>query len=180
MKIDIARALEEDKKIVKTLFTFYIYDLLPFHHNEKIIRIHSDKNSKNNNNNANIDDDVFEQFNIWWKNPESIFPFLIKADNRPIGFFIISTSPFTHPDVNYRLRDFFIINKYRKKNIGEQVATMIFKEFPGIWELGWLKQNSAAESFWKKIVIKNCDSYKNWEYYINQDCHTPGLFFDMR
>jgi predicted acetyltransferase len=53
---------------------------------------------------------------IWWQHPDQLFPFIIKIDDRPAGFALISTKPNSR-DSDYEIVEFFIVNPYRKKRI---------------------------------------------------------------
>jgi predicted acetyltransferase len=48
--------------------------------------------------------------------------------------------------------EFFIVGKFQGRGVGREVATQLFKRFPGTWEVMQMESNTPAISFWKKVV----------------------------
>lgn len=121
----------------------------------------------------------------WWDSPSSLFPIIIKADGNAVGFILVAASPYAHPDVDYRVNDFYILNSCRNQGIGEKAAALLFQRFPGSWELGWLEANVAAGKFWERIVARESANVKNWDYYDGEKdtsgnrIFIPGLYFEI-
>ncbi len=180
MKVELKDSNINDKQLIKNMFVFYRYDLLPFQFDESDINecgIIADENVKTHEEGVN-DCDIF------WEKPDSVFPLLIVVDDIPTGFAVVTTKPYAHPKVNYRLNDFFILNKYRNNGVGERAVSLLFDKMPGIWELGWLEKNIAAEKFWYKVVKAKANTYQNWEYFEGKDANgednfIPGLYFEI-
>ncbi len=59
------------------------------------------------------------------------------------------------------------MQKYRRRGVGEYVATRLFDMFPGTWEVGEIASNVNAQAFWRKVIGR----YKGGQY---QEW-TPGL-----
>ena len=73
------------------------------------------------------------------------------------------------PHCNYRqekdarcIGEFFVMLKYRRMGIGLKVATQLFDEHRGSWEVCYLRNNLPAGKFWKKVV----EEYTNNHYKI--------------
>jgi predicted acetyltransferase len=52
------------------------------------------------------------------------------------------------------MEEFFIMRKYRRKGIGEQVARRLFDMFPGVWEVSEMVENTPAQAFWRKVISR--------------------------
>lgn len=50
--------------------------------------------------------------------------------------------------------EFFVLAKFQKSGIGQQIAEEIFHRFRGTWEVSIIPENIPALQFWKKIVDK--------------------------
>jgi predicted acetyltransferase len=89
---------------------------------------------------------------IWCQKPKILFSFLIICKGHLAGFITIARAPYLYPPADYRINDFFVLNKFRRNGIGKEVLNLIFKEFHGKWEVSWIKENTVAECFWKKVI----------------------------
>lgn len=79
--------------------------------------------------------------------------FLIKIADEIAGFAIVNKLKIM-PEINHNMGEFYIVSKFQSKGIGEQVAQMIFKKFPGSWSIGAIPENTKAVKFWRKVVDK--------------------------
>ena len=77
-------------------------------------------------------------------------PFLIRADGQIAGFALVRQCP---ADA-HRIAELFIMRKYRRKGLGGEVASRIFKMFPGRWEVEEEAGNCPAQSFWRKTIAR--------------------------
>jgi len=80
---------------------------------------------------ANID-------NPYGLDPDEVDPlaFLIRVDGQFAGYAVVThhDSYFDHGKP-YLLSQFFVMRKYRRRGVGEQVARSLFDQFPGRWEV---------------------------------------------
>ncbi|MBX3081639.1 MAG: GNAT family N-acetyltransferase [Anaerolineae bacterium] len=82
-------------------------------------------------------------------------PFLIYADDAVAGFAIVDSgikSHFTDSVSVIYMYEFFILAGYQKRGLGAQVATRLFDQFPGHWEVFEMADNLAAQHFWRKVI----------------------------
>ena len=47
---------------------------------------------------------------------------------------------------------FFVLKKYRRCGVGRELANQVFTALPGQWEVGQMKDNHAAQSFWRRVI----------------------------
>jgi aminoglycoside 6'-N-acetyltransferase I len=169
----------DDRDIIKNLFVFYRYDLMPFlngHAGGTVNRLGI----------IGSDDQVSHEqsvidINIWWTKPDILMPMLICADNAPAGFVMVATPPYARPPANYLIEEFFIVNRYRRSGVGLSAATELFRRYAGVWELGWLPENVGAEHFWKTVISRLGLHAENWQ--IAGEADSPalaGLRFDTK
>jgi len=48
--------------------------------------------------------------------------------------------------------EFFVMRKYRARGVGERVATQLFDELGGTWEVGQVPTNTGAQVFWRRVI----------------------------
>jgi predicted acetyltransferase len=94
---------------------------------------------------------------VWWQHPEQLFPFLIRVDNRPAGFALIGTKPYSG-DSDYEIMEFFVLKPYRQKGFAEQAAIEAFGLFNGTWKYAVLPRNLRACAFWRRITSRYTSS----------------------
>lgn len=52
----------------------------------------------------------------------------------------------------YNVAEFFVMNVFRRKGIGEVAARRLFALFPGQWEIAVMRANLPAIAFWRSVV----------------------------
>jgi predicted acetyltransferase len=79
--------------------------------------------------------------------------FLIRVGGNLAGFAFVTRTP-SHTDdgeVN-SIDEFFVLRRYRRQGVGERVARTLFDRFPGRWEVNQLRENVAAQAFWRRVI----------------------------
>lgn len=132
MDILVERAPIEQKSVLRNLLELYIYDFTEFGPYD-------------------VDEHGLYGYNhldCYW-NEEGRHPFIVKVDGKIAGFVLVEHKV---EDNYYYMSEFFIMKRYRGKNIGKEVAFQIFNLFPGVWEIAEMKTNIPAQVFWRKII----------------------------
>jgi len=150
MIVDIVDHSEEHRGVIKNLFVFYRYDLMPFigagsggHVNEfGVIGAEGDRNHEESG----------RENDIWWEKPGVVFAFLIRVDGAPAGFAMVAMPPHVTRGIQYRLCEFFVLSRFRRRGVGKAAANQVFDRFRGTWELGWAPENVPASLFWRSVV----------------------------
>jgi predicted acetyltransferase len=84
---------------------------------------------------------------------EGRVPFLIRVDDQLAGFILINQYSYIDPHMEtYNVAEFFVMNVFRRKGIGEVAARRLFALFPGQWEIAVLRENTPAIAFWRSVV----------------------------
>jgi predicted acetyltransferase len=81
-------------------------------------------------------------------------PFTIREGGRPTGFAFVAQRPypFMGQARDYRMCEFFVLNRSRRRGVGRRAAHALFAMFPGVWEVSQLPTNHVAQSFWRKVI----------------------------
>ena len=99
------------------------------------------------------------------------------ADNALAGFVLVNEYYYISKGAK-TIAEFFVLKKYRRQGIGEEAAKQVFNLFPGRWEIGELRGNKNAQSFWRKIIGDYTKgNYKEIEL-DNERWHGPIQTFD--
>lgn len=77
--------------------------------------------------------------------------FLIKVNDELAGFVLLNKVG-TIPDIDWNMGQFFILAKFQRKGIGQQVAQRIWEMHPGVWEVSVIPENTRALAFWRNII----------------------------
>jgi predicted acetyltransferase len=95
----------------------------------------------------------YRRLPLYWSEPDSRYPFLIRCDGRLAGFALATRgSPAaTDPDV-LDVAEFFVVRQYRRSGVGRQAAFLLWNTLPGKWTVRVLESNRGAVTFWTGIV----------------------------
>jgi predicted acetyltransferase len=135
MKITLVEASRADKVVVERLLQLYEYDYSEWGG----VDVDSGGLYPTNDTDA------------MWR--PSYHVFLIGVEGNLAGFAFVTRTP-SHVDdgeVN-SIDEFFVLRKYRRQGVGEHVARTLFNRFPGRWEVNQLRENVAAQAFWRRVI----------------------------
>lgn len=150
MKIELLGPEEDYKSIIKNLYTFYRYDLMPFL--EEGAGSFVNQFGVLNGETSRTHEEGVEGEEIWWQRPEKLRAYLIQAEGRPAGFVMVASPPYATAGVNYRLNELFVLNKVRRHGVASEAMRLLFDQLPGKWELAYLPNNEAAMHFWQRFI----------------------------
>lgn len=140
---------EEGRAAFRNLFAFYRYDLMPFIEmgpGSGVNRYGTiDGETSRTHDEAFGDDGLFQKLGV-------ISPFLIKADGELAGLAVVATQPHATPGRDYRMNEFFILNKFRRRGVGRAAALALLDQFRGRWEIAQMPTNHGAIAFWRSVV----------------------------
>jgi predicted acetyltransferase len=80
--------------------------------------------------------------------------YVIRVDDKLAGFALVCRGDaFRDPDeLVWWMEEFFVMRKYRRRGVGERVATQLFERFGGTWEVGEVRTNLGAQAFWRAVI----------------------------
>ena len=100
----------------------------------------------------------YKYLDYYWTE-DGRYPYFIMIDDVYVGFALVRKMS-KNEEFYYSMAEFFILKKYRRKNIGKQVANIIFSKHKGSWEIYQQEKNIAAQKFWRSTI----DKYTNGDY----------------
>jgi len=129
MHIEVVRADEGDRGVVRRLLELYRYDFSEF-------------------DGRDVDADGeygYPYFEHYWTEPER-HPFLIRVDGHWGGLALVRSGPPAD------MAEFFVLRKYRRRGVGRHAAEEIFRMFQGEWTVRQQRSNPAATAFWRTAI----------------------------
>jgi predicted acetyltransferase len=92
-----------------------------------------------------------EWLDSYWQEPERI-PLLIRADDRLAGFALVNRWSPLGRSVDRVMAEFFVLRKYRRAHVGMQAALLLFRRYPGRWEIPVADDPHSALLFWRRTT----------------------------
>ena len=97
----------------------------------------------------------YGKLELYWSEPESRFPFLIKRDGRVVGFALATRgSPASDDPTVFDVAEFFVIRRYRRSGVGRRAAALLWRRLPGKWIVRVSERNAAAVPFWAGAIAR--------------------------
>jgi len=136
MNIEVIPADKSQKSVLRQLMELYNHDFSEY-------------------TNKDVDEHGFYGYSYldhYWTE-ETRHPFFIKVNGYFAGFVLVSKlCKYTTNERAHSIAQFFVMRKYRGKNIGNFAAKYIFDLFKGEWEVRVLNINKPALLFWHNVI----------------------------
>lgn len=88
----------------------------------------------------------------WFADPAT-HPFVILLYGERAGFALVAPPPaFPRRPVDFRMSDFFVIGRARRRGVGAGAAELLFTRFAGRWEVVEDEYNRGALAFWRRVI----------------------------
>jgi aminoglycoside 6'-N-acetyltransferase I len=93
----------------------------------------------------------------WWREPESLFPYLILVDGYPAGFNLVAARARLPEGIaaDFMVYEFFVLHAYRGKGVAERAAIEGFNLHRGKWVIVTWPTHARAIAFWRKVVSRH-------------------------
>lgn len=134
MNVEVKKVELGQKPILRNLIEYYEYDFS--------IYTNRDVNSSGTFEYKYLD-------NYWTE--ENRYPYFIINDGRYVGFALIRKIS-NKDEKHYSMAEFFILKKYRRKNIGKKAAYILFDNYKGSWHIHQHEKNIPSQIFWRNII----------------------------
>jgi predicted acetyltransferase len=139
-RVEVAEATAADRAWIRHVYPLYLHDLSAFTEFYE------------------LDDE-----GVWFPDylpsfldvqSPTVHPIMIRADGRRAGLALVGEAPFPHmtPGRDFRMCEFFVLARYRRKDVGQRAAHAIFDLFRGVWEVSELPANVGAVRFWRTVI----------------------------
>lgn len=136
--LEIIPAERRQESILANLLELYIHDFSEFH-------------------NCELGEDGrfgYAKLPLYWNEPGK-HAFLVRMDGKLAGFVLVGTgSTVSRGQQVWDMAEFFVLRAYRKRGVGTNVAHMVWKRFPGSWEVRVMPANVPAQRFWASAIMK--------------------------
>jgi predicted acetyltransferase len=142
MEVILENITEDKLGILRNLFELGAYDL-------------SELNQSDINENGQF---LSSLNHIYWHEDPNYDLLFIRVDGILAGFVVIK---FIVEEDIYYLNHFFILRKFRRKNIGKEAAIMAFNLYAGNWRVSEFDWNLPAQIFWKKVIKDYTNNHYN-------------------
>ncbi|MBE6158388.1 MAG: GNAT family N-acetyltransferase [Firmicutes bacterium] len=142
--ITINRVNKEEKYLLDNLLQLYLHDISLY--------FPMDFDSKEG---KYIYDDLSKYFD-----GSNNYAYLLKDDENIIGFSLVDTTE----DNTMVIQEMFILNNYKSKGYGKEIATKIFDMHKGNWVVKALPCSPKAENFWKRTIEEYTNNTNELEY----------------
>jgi predicted acetyltransferase len=136
LNIQLLKATTEYQQVIRNLMQFYMYDFSGF--TGSVLE----------------PDGLFAEYphlEDYWKEKNNRFPYLIKSDEKYIGFVLVRLIE-TEEKTYFSIAEFFVMQNYQRQGVGRIVAKMIFDLHQGQWEVFQMEVNKPAQRFWIEII----------------------------
>jgi predicted acetyltransferase len=139
MQIDLTEIDEDQRPVLEQLAQLYMYDFTEHAHGD----VGEDGRF------PYIDFDEFFAHRVRRA-------YLVRVDGK-LGGFALAYEDEAMRDRDERvwwMDEFFVMRKYRKRGVGERIATQLFDTLGGTWEVGQVPTNVDATAFWRRVIGK--------------------------
>lgn len=173
MKVELQLDADENAQIIKNLWPLYQHDLSEF------------DGSVPNRHGIFSDDDTVttpaeyvDSLDPWWRDPVSLFPYLIVVDGSPAGFNLIAARSRLPVGIraDFVVHEFFVLHPYRGGFAAEQAAVEGFNQHRGEWEIVTYPTHLRALAFWRRVVSR----YTSMRFSENEIDHPWGRRVSFR
>ncbi len=145
-RIDLLRAAPPDEPALADLLQLYAQEFSAFHP----VQFGRDGRF------------VYRDLPNYWREP-SKHPFLIEIGGETAGFVLVQQPrAASGDDVVWDIAECFVLNKFRRRGVGMDVAHRIWRRLPGMWQVRVLQENNAAIHFWDQAILRFTGKPAQW------------------
>ena len=97
----------------------------------------------------------YQKLPLYWTEPESRFPFLIRVGTRLAGFALVTRgSPASDDPYDFDIAEFFVLRRHRRSGVGRQAAFLLWNRFAARWIVRVSEGNPEALRFWANVIAE--------------------------
>jgi predicted acetyltransferase len=94
---------------------------------------------------------AYPRLESYWQG-DGLIPLLIRADDRLAGFVLVNKWSALGLPLDHVVAEFFVMRKYRRARVGRRAALLVFRRYPGRWEVPVAWYNPPAQVFWRSVA----------------------------
>lgn len=98
-------------------------------------------------------EELFATQAAWWQRLGVLFPYLIRAADRPAGFLFVASGPYVPtPGSDFVLHELFVAHAHRGTGVAAAAVRLALTCHPGTWEIATWPTATRALAFWRKTL----------------------------
>lgn len=98
---------------------------------------------------------AYEQLPLYWSEPESRFPFVIRCGSGIVGFALVTRGPAgADAAETFDVAEFFVLRRYRRVGTGRQAAFLLWNRLAGRWSVRVSEGNDTGCQFWVHAIAE--------------------------
>lgn len=133
MPLELRKARPEDFSALQQMLELYQYELSDMYHQD-------------------TDAEAKYGYNLDRHRQEDRFhAYVALEETQYVGFALVAPATVTRKDGSW-MEQFFILKRYRRSGAGRALALHVFRNHPGLWEVGQMPANLAAQDFWRRVI----------------------------
>ncbi|MEO5558969.1 MAG: GNAT family N-acetyltransferase [Dokdonella sp.] len=133
MSLKLRKARPEDFAALQQMLELYQYELSDIYHQDS-------------------DADAKYGYNLQRHRQEDRFHAYVALEGTQyVGFALVAPATVTRKEGSW-MEQFFILKRYRRSGAGRALALHVFRNHPGLWEVGQMPVNLAAQDFWRRVI----------------------------
>jgi predicted acetyltransferase len=159
--VSLERARASDAPLLANLLELYVHDLSVFFEG---VELGADGRFG------------YEKLPLYFAEPERRFAYLIRHDERVVGFALATRgSPVTEDPEVLDVAEFFVARAHRRHGVGARAALLLWRALPGRWTVRVAAANLGALEFWRGAVAelsqgtaeeeKHADAHGDWRVF---------------
>lgn len=79
------------------------------------------------------------------------YPYVALAGGHYVGLALVDDRV-KLPEGQFWMDQFFVLKKYRREGIGNELARRVIAQHPGRWQIGQMTENTGARFFWRQVI----------------------------
>jgi len=92
----------------------------------------------------------YPYLHLYWSELER-YPFILRSSSELAGFALIRQIA-AQPATCMSVAEFYVVPDKRRQGLGRAAAQLLWKRFPGTWQLQVMKGNQPAMEFWRACI----------------------------
>lgn len=97
----------------------------------------------------------YEKLALYWSEPESRLPFLIRAGTRLAGFALVTRGlPASGDHDDCDIAEFFVLRRHRRHGVGRRAAFLLWNRLAARWTVRVSEGNQEGLRFWVKAIAE--------------------------
>jgi predicted acetyltransferase len=134
MELHLERVRVEDKPVLRRLLELYLYDFSEY--DQADVNPHGLYE--------------YDYLDVYWTEPGRC-AYFGRVYGKLAGFALVRDRE-ESGGVVHGMAEFFVMRKYRRRQVGSQFARRLFNLHPGRWQVAQEEANLPSQRFWRKVI----------------------------